>query len=104
MKKVYEAVTGPVRWVGLALSEKDGKPSYGRIMGAYVIVHIVKLAMQSLVVPTTLYDMFMVLVGYSLIRSVAPAITEHLKTRLGGAATPPYPGMAGEPPKGGTPS
>jgi hypothetical protein len=102
-----EAIKAAIVWPFKIFTEADGnggKPSFSRILGAWVTVKIVMLveavapADRATAVPEQLMTLFWVLIGYAIISktimSMGPGFQDIAKAillRVLGGATPPAP-------------
>lgn len=92
---LYGEAKTVIVWIARALSEPDGnggKPSFTKILGTYVVLKIVALAIaiaeagSSTPIPSELMTLFMFLIGYQIISKVLlenPALMELIKGKYG---------------------
>ena len=69
------AIKGAIRWFVGAFTDTDGKASYSRMAGTYVLYKIVAIAETGSVVQGVLWDAFMILVGYQLLSKVLNSLS-----------------------------
>jgi len=80
---VWELIVLSVKFFSDALTESNGKTSYSRLAGSYVIIRITTATGA---IPEEWMTLFMFLIGYQLISGLLrdnPAIFELLKMRYG---------------------
>lgn len=90
-----DAAKGAIRWLVGAFTDTDGKASYSRMAGTYVLYKIVQMAEGDKPVQAIMWDAFMILVGYQLLskalNAMSPAMLDLAKAMLlkaQGAGTP----------------
>jgi hypothetical protein len=80
------AIKGAIRWFVGAFTDTDGKASYSRMAGTYVLYKIVERAEGTTPVQAIMWDAFMILVGYQLLskvlNSLSPAALDVAKAML----------------------
>jgi len=91
-----EAAKGALRWFVGAFTDTDGKASYSRMAGTYVLYKIVDQAQGPTPVQGIMWNAFMILVGYQLLskvlNSLSPAaldVTKAMLLRAQGLIAPP---------------
>ena len=90
---IYGEFKALIGWLARALSENDGnggKPSFTKILGTYVVLNIVSLALMAKPIAPELMTLFLFLIGYSIISKVLlenPALMELIKGKYGIAST-----------------
>jgi len=78
---LYEMLVKLTAFIGDAFTESNGKTSYSRIAGSYVIF---KITAQQTNIPEQWMTLFMFLIGYQLISGLLkdnPAIVEFIKAK-----------------------
>ncbi len=92
---LYSEIRIIITWLARALSEPDGiggKPSFTKILGTYVVLKIVWLAVEvvetksTTPIPSELMTLFMFLIGYQIVSKVLlenPALMELIKGKYG---------------------
>ena len=87
-------------WFSQIFSEADGKGSFARAFGGFIISDIVYLANLGKTIPDPLLTMFWVLVGYQFLgkalNNLSPAAMELAKAVVIRAQQPPQPPKANE--------
>jgi hypothetical protein len=80
------ATISAIRWFIGAFTDTDGKASYSRMAGTYVLIKIVERAEGPTPVQGIMWDAFMILVGYQLLsktlNAMSPAVLDIAKSML----------------------
>ncbi len=92
---LWKTIIAPIKFIAQLFTEADGnggKPSFSRVLGAYVtykIILFVELAphdQRSLAVPEQMMTLFWVLIGYSIVSkilsSLSPAVLDIFRAML----------------------
>lgn len=74
MKTISDFIGAIVAWIGGVFSEPDGKPSFSRVFGAYVVYQIVSMAETGAPVSSEMMTVFWVLIGYQMVSKFTPGI------------------------------
>ncbi len=83
IEAAFDAAIAAIKFAAQIFTEPDsanGKPSFGRVTGTYVIIKIVELADAGKVIPEAMMTLFYVLVGYSLMSKLSPPVLDVVKT------------------------
>lgn len=74
MKTITNFIGAIFTWIGGVFSEPDGKPSFSRVFGSYVVYQIVSMAETGAPVSSEMMTVFWVLIGYQMVSKFTPGM------------------------------